>query len=85
MEIRSVYSVPRMQQEHRGHARPHDALIIHWVAVVILVISQFTVIPMLAIIAADSHRSINHSVRLGAGLAGSNTTTVFKDLPTLSP
>ena len=85
MEIRSVYAMPRTLAEHRGHVRIHDALIIHWVAVVILVISQFTVIPMLAIIAADTHRSISHSVSSDVGPAGSNTTTVFKDLPTLNP
>jgi hypothetical protein len=85
MEIRSVYAMPRALAEYRGHVRIHDARIIHWVAVVILVISQFTLIPMLAIITADTHRSVSHSVRSDVGPAGSNITTIFKDLPTLSP
>ena len=84
MEIRSVYAMPRMLAEHRGHVRIHDALIIHWVAVVILVIGQFTVIPMLAIIAADIiGRSATPLLRCRP--SGSNTTTVFKDLSTLNP
>ena len=85
MEIRAVYAGPRIQQEHRGHSRLHDALVIHWVAVFILVISQFTVIPMIAMITADTHRSVIHTVSSNEGHAGSNTTTAFKGPPELSP
>jgi hypothetical protein len=85
MEIQSVYTRPRMQEKHRGHVRVHHGLILHWSAVVILVISQFTVIPMLAIIAADTHRPAIHAVSLGDGAAGFNTTTIFKGSPELSP
>jgi len=85
MEIRSVYTMPRMQEKHRRQVRIRDALVIHWVAVVLLVIGQFTVIPMLAMIAADTHRPVSHPVRSGDGPASWNTTTVFKDAPTLNP
>lgn len=85
MEIRLAYTMPRMLEEHRGHIRVHDGLILHWSAVVILVISQFTVIPMLAIIAADTHRPVIHTVSSNDGAAGFNTTTIFKGPSELSP
>ena len=85
MEIRSVYAGPRIQQEHLGHSRIHDALIIHWVAVFILVISQFTVIPMIAMITADTHRSVILTFSSNDGPAGFITTTAFKGPPELSP
>lgn len=55
------------------------------VAVVILVIGQFTVIPMLAIIAADTHRVPIHAVSSNDGHSGSNTTTAYKTPTTLNP
>ena len=83
MEIRSVYTMPRMRETHRRNVRIRDALVIHWMAVLLLVIGQFTVIPMLAMIAADTHRPVSYSVRSDDGYAGWNTTTVFKEAPTL--
>jgi hypothetical protein len=85
MEIRSVYAGPRIQQEHGGHSRIHDALIIHWVAVFILVISQFTVIPMIAMITTDAHRPVILTVSSNEGPAVFNTTTAFKGPPSLNP
>lgn len=85
MEIRLAHTMPRMLEEHRGHVRIHDGFILHWAAVVILVISQFTVIPMLAIMAADTHRPAIHAVGSNGGAAGFNTTTIFKGTPELSP
>lgn len=85
MEIRSACTMPRTLEEHRWHVRSHDALILHWVAVVILVIGQFTVIPMLAIIAADTHRPMSHAVSSNGGHSGVNTTTAFKGPLTLNP
>lgn len=85
MEIRLVYAIPRTPIEHRGHVRIHEALVIHWVAVALLVISQFTVIPMLAILAVDSHKPVSHTVSSNSFHAGSNTTTAFKGTPTLNP
>lgn len=85
MEVRSAFTMPRTLEEHRSHVRIHDALILHWVAVVILVISQFTVIPMLAIIAADTHGPVSHTVSLNGGPSTLNTTTAFKGPPTLNP
>ena len=85
MEVGSVYGAPRIQQEHCGHARIHDALIIHWVAVAILVISQFTIIPLLVILIADTHQASGLSVRSDVALTGTNITIVFKDLPKLLP
>ncbi len=78
METRLVYAMPRVLIEHRGRARLFDALVMHWIAVLILVIGQFTVFPMLAIIAADTHGQARHAID---GLAISNTTIAFKDLP----
>lgn len=85
MEIRLAHTMPGMLEEHRGHARVHDGLILHWSAVVILVISQFTVLPLLAIIAADTHRPVIYTVSSSDGALGFNTTTVFKETPGLSP
>lgn len=85
MEIRSAYTIPRMPEERRGHIRIHDATIMHWVAVVILVIGQFTVIPMLSIIAADSHRPPIQVISSNDGHSDANTTTAFKTPTTLNP
>lgn len=60
-------------------------MVIHWVAVGLLVISQFTVIPMMAMITADTHRSVVLTVSSNDGPADFNTTTAFKGLPELSP
>ena len=70
---------------HLTKRQLHDALVIQWVVVFILVISQFPVIPMMAMITADTHRSVIHTVSSNDGHAGSNTTTAFKGPPELSP
>ena len=85
MELPSVHTMPRMQRKHRGHVRMHHPMVIHWVAVGILVISQFTVIPMMAMITADTHRSVVLTVSSNDDPADFNTTTAFKGPPELSP
>ena len=77
--------MPRMQEKHRRHVRIRDVLTIHWVAVVLLVIGQFTVIPMLSMITADTLRQVSHPVRSDDGPASLNSTTIFKDAPALTP
>lgn len=85
MEIRSACALPRVQQAHRERARLRCPLIIHWTAVAILVISQFTVIPMLTIIAADVQRPKGQSILLDRGAMESNSTTVFEKFAPLNP
>lgn len=81
MAIRLFYAMLRVLIEHRGRARLFDAPVMHWVAVFILVIGQFTAFPMLAIIAANTHGHARHAVNTVDGLATSNITIAFKNRP----
>jgi hypothetical protein len=85
MEIRSVYTTQPKQERHGRNAGSYSAPIAHWLAVFLLVVCQFTVIPMVVMMAADTHSPRNHSVYLGEGSTTANRTTVFKDMPSPTP
>ena len=85
MEIRSVYTTQPKQDRHGRHAPIHKSPIAHWLAVALLVVCPFTVIPMVVMMAADTLSTRDHSVHLGEGPSTANTTTVFKDMPIPTP
>ena len=84
MEIRLVYTMPRMQEKHLQCAATDHDPILHGLAVIILVICQFTVIPMVVMIAADVPPVVV-AARSDIGPAKLNTTTVFKGTLALKP
>ena len=85
MEIRSVYTTQPKQDRHVRPAPIRKSPIAHWLAVALLVVCQFTVIPMVVMMASDTLSTRNHAVILGEGATTANTTTVFKDVPTPMP
>ena len=88
MEIRSVYTMQPRQDRHGRHGRHapiYVSPITHWLAVALLVVCQFTVIPMVVMMATDTLSTRDHSVHLDGGATTANTTTVFKDMPIPTP
>ena len=85
MEIRSVYTTQSKLDRPGRHAPIHKSPIAHWLAVALLVVCQFTVIPMVVMMASDTLSTRNHAVILGEGATTANTTTVFKDVPIPTP
>ena len=66
-----------------GHRRPGRGRWIHWVAVATLVVLQFTVIPMLAMIAADTNARVADLRTHDHKSDAIHRTVVFKTAPTL--
>jgi ABC-type sulfate transport system permease component len=64
-----------LAERHRHHGRGRRS---HWIAVAVLVVLQFTLLPMLAMIAADTTSKIGDIWRQEHNSSAINRTVVFK-------
>ena len=80
MFVLSHYSAGHLAERHR---HPGRGLWKHWVAVVALVILQFTIIPMVAMIAADTNARVTDVRTHDHKSDAIHRTVVFKTTPTL--
>ena len=85
MEVRSIYATSEANRGHRQHGRHVGTSSLHWLAVVALVICQFTIIPMLVMIAADTHLPVDHRTPSELGPSITNMTTIFESIQPPKP